>query len=99
MALDDFRKDHGYKNVQNALLFPKYDGEIENMGHVELEMFSKFDVECIQVIKLPAHMINEKYLNNEIINISELELRKRCKPKFRYKSKYNKRIWKRKSFC
>lgn len=88
LALDDFRKDQGYKNVQNALLFPKYDGEIENKGHVELEMFSKFNLECIQVIMLPAHMINEKYLNNEKINISKLKLRKKCKPKFRFRQKH-----------
>lgn len=96
LALDEFRKDHGYKNVQNALLFPKYEGEIENRGHVELEMFSKFDLECIQVIMLPVHMINEKYLNNETINISKLKLRKRCKPRFRFKSKH-KIIWEIKS--
>ena len=94
LALDDFRNDHGYKNVQNALLFPKYRGEIENRGHVELEMFSKFDLEDIQVIMLPAHMVNEKYLNNETVNISKLKLKKRNKSKFGFKSKQNKNLLK-----
>ena len=98
LALDDFRKDHGYRNVQNALLFPMYDGEIENRGHVELEMFSKFDLEYIQVIMIPAHIVNEKYLNNDTINISKLKLRKRCKSRFKFKSNPNNRILKRKSF-
>ena len=97
LALDDFRNDHGYKNVQNALLFPKYDGDIENMGHVELEMFSKFDLECIQIIKIPGHIVNEKYLNNETMDISMLKLKKICKPSFKFKSKYKKMIWKNKS--
>lgn len=95
LALDDFRKDHGYKNVENALLFPKHDGEIENVGHVELEMFSKFDLECIQVIKLPAHWVNEKYLNNETVDISKLNLKKRCKSNRKSKSMSSKGIWKK----
>lgn len=68
LSLDDFRKDHGYTCVKNALLFPKYDGEIENRGKVKLKMFSKFNLEDIQVIMLPAGKVNEMYLSNKKID-------------------------------
>ena len=71
---DDFRKEHGYLCVKNALLFPKYDGEIENKGKVKLDMFSKFNLVDIQVVMLPADWVNEKYLANETVDISSLKL-------------------------
>ena len=74
LALDDFRKEHGYLCVKNALLFPKYDGEIENKGKVKLDMFSKFNLVDIQVVMLPADWVNEKYLANETVDISSLKL-------------------------
>ena len=54
-----------YDNVKNALLFPKYDGEIERLGCVDIEILSGLDLEKIQIIKLPAGKMNEYYLDNQ----------------------------------
>lgn len=72
LAFRDFIKKHEFKGVKNAFLFPAYGGEIENKGHVELKILSC--LEDIQVIMLPADKINEYYLNNEKISISQLNL-------------------------
>lgn len=74
LAYREFIEKHGFKGVKNAFLFPKYDGEIENLGHVELKILS--DLENIQIIMLPADMINKHYLDNNPINISDLNLKK-----------------------
>ena len=72
LALEDFRKDYGYGRVRNALLFPKYDGEIENRGNVKLKMFSRFYLEDIQILMLPAEKVNELYLANRKISLKEI---------------------------
>ena len=64
LSLEDHRKDK-FEFVKNALLFPKYDGEIENLGHVDIEVLSSLDLEKIQIIKLPAGDMNNYYLNNK----------------------------------
>ena len=76
LALEDFIWANGFTNVKNALLFPKYDGEIENLGHVEIEILSDLGLEDIQVIMLPAGLINQYYLENKKIDASELNLGK-----------------------
>lgn len=74
LAYREFIEKHEFNGVKNAFLFPKYDGEIENLGHVELKILS--DLENIQIIMLPADMINKHYLDNNPINISDLNLKK-----------------------
>ena len=74
LVLKDFRIKHGFKDVRNALLFPKYDGEIENKGYVEIEILHELNLENIQIIMLPADKINQKYLENKKMNISLLNL-------------------------
>lgn len=64
LALEDFRKDK-FRNVKNALLFPKYSGEIENLGCVDIEILSDLDLEKIQIITLPASLMNKYYLDNQ----------------------------------
>lgn len=74
LALEDFRINHGFGDVKNAFLFPKYDGEIENKGYVKLDILSNLGLEDIQVIMLPACKINKMYLNNKKMDISMLDL-------------------------
>ena len=74
LALKDFRIKHGFKKVKNALLFPKYDGEIENKGYVEIEILHELNLENIQIIMLPANKINQMYLENKKMNILLLNL-------------------------
>ena len=74
LALEEFQDK--YDNVKNALLFPKYDGECEYLGCVDIEILSGMDLEKIQIIKLPAGKMNEYYLDNQ--NKLDLLLRKLC---------------------
>ena len=74
LALEDFRCKHGFKHVKNALLFPKYESEIENKGYVKIGILHDLDLEDIQVVMLPAGQLNQMYLENKKINISALNL-------------------------
>lgn len=74
LAYRDFIDYVGFKGVKNAFLFPSYHSEIDNKGHVELEMLSSLGLENIQVIMLPAGEINQLYLNNKKMDISRLNL-------------------------
>ena len=74
LALKGFINNHDFKEVKNALLFPKYDGEIENKGYVEIEILHELNLENIQVIMLPANKINQRYLENKKMSISDLNL-------------------------
>ena len=67
-------QDNLFNAVKNAFLFPKYGGEIENKGYVELEILHDLGLENIQVIMLPANQLNQYYLDNQKIDISSLEL-------------------------
>lgn len=73
LAFKEFRDEHNFSGVKNAFLFPKYDGEIENIGHVELKILN--DLADIQVIMLPADMINQCYLDNKKISIENLKFK------------------------
>lgn len=64
LALEEFRAGK-FSNVINALLFPKYGGEIENLGFVDVEILSSLNLKKIQLIMLPADEMNECYLNNQ----------------------------------
>lgn len=74
LAFKDFIKTHKFSGVKNAFLFPTYDEKIENKGHIKLEILSKMGLKDIQVIMLPASMINKYYLENKKIKISALNL-------------------------
>lgn len=73
LAFREFIDLHQFKGVKNAFLFPKYGGEIENKGHVNLEILHNLGLENIQVIMLPASEINQMYLDNKKMNISQLD--------------------------
>lgn len=73
LALEDYRKDK-FEFVKNALLFPKYGGEIENLGCVDIGILSSLNLEKIQIIKLPAEDMNKYYLDNKRFNIESLKL-------------------------
>ena len=74
LAFKDFIETHQFSGVKNAFLFPTYDGEIENKGHVKLDILSNWGLENIQVIMLPAGEINQMYLDNKKMDISRLDL-------------------------
>ena len=74
LAYKEFIKLHKFKTVKNAFLFPTYDDEITNKGYVELNILNDCNLENIQVIMLPANKINQYYLENRHLSLSELKL-------------------------
>lgn len=72
LSYREFKEKYEFKEVKNAFLFPKYNGEIENIGHVELKILS--NLADIQVIMIPANEINKCYLENKKISIKQLNL-------------------------
>ncbi len=75
LAFREFIEKHQFKAVKNAFLFPKYGGEIENRGYVELEILHDLGLENLQVIMLPSDKINQMYLENKKMNIEKLKLK------------------------
>ena len=74
LAYREYFKENNFDGVKNAFLLPKYDGEIENVGIAKLEILSELDLEDIQIIMLPANLINQSYLQNKKISILCLNL-------------------------
>ena len=75
LAYDEFVEAHDELNcVKNAFLFPSYENEIVNKGHVELEILSSLNLENIQVIMLPVKTVNQCYLAEKTMDISDLNL-------------------------
>ena len=64
------------RGFKNAFLFPTYGSQVKNKGYVELEMLHNLHLQNIQIIMLPANIINELYLDNEKCSILRLELDK-----------------------
>lgn len=80
LAFRNFVQFIHFKCVRNAFLLPSYDSKINkkcyNKGYVELKMLHDLGLENIQIIMLPANEINNKYLNNDKMDISDLGLNK-----------------------
>lgn len=76
LAYKNFIRDNKFDGVKNAFLLPKYEGKVQNKGKVKLDMLSDscLDLEDIQVILLPANIVNQLYLNNKTMDISNLKL-------------------------
>ena len=74
LAYHEFIESGRFKGVKNGFLFPTYDDEVDNKGHVKLEILSNLGLENIQVIMLPANKMNQLYLDNKKMSINELDL-------------------------
>lgn len=74
LAYKDFIKLNGFINSKNCFLFPIDDENIINKGYVELKMLRNLGLKNIQIILLPAKRINQLYLENKQLNISELKI-------------------------
>lgn len=74
LAYKEFIELHDFKEVKNGFLFPSYDFEVNNKGHVELKILSDLGLEDIQVIMLPAREMNQLYLENKKMDIGRLNL-------------------------
>ena len=74
LTYKEFINLHGFNNVKNCFLLPTCDENIVNKGFVKLEMLNKLNLENIQVIFLPAKLVNQLFLGNEKLDICELNL-------------------------
>lgn len=81
IAYDDFIKKYKIKkeNVKNCFLLPIDKADFSNKkkfnaGYVEMEMFSSFGLENIQVRLLQADEMYGLYLSGKKLNIDELDL-------------------------
>jgi len=74
LAYKEYIKENNFDGVKNAFLLPKYEGKIENIGTAKLEILSDLGLEDIQIIMLPANLINQIYLENKKISILCLNL-------------------------
>ena len=84
LAYKDFIEKTGFKSSKNGFLFPSPENKIENAGSVKLGFLSKLvkenneifdDKYDIQLIKLPASMMYDKYLNGSNLKISKLKIK------------------------
>ena len=67
LAFRDYISANNF-SVKNALLFPKYTGRIEKIGHVKIDILQELDLQNIQVVMLPADLANRHYLENRKID-------------------------------
>ena len=74
LAYKEFIELNGFINSKNCFLFPFDSDEIQHKGYVELKMLKNLCLKNIQIILLPASRINQLYLDNKLLNISELNL-------------------------
>lgn len=87
LAYKDFIENVGFENSKNGFLFPSHKDSkyAENVGFVKLNFLSELvkennktfnDEEDILLIKLPASMMYERYLNNNpLTDLSKLKIK------------------------
>ncbi len=72
LAFNPFIELNGIKKVKNCFLFPT-DGDLENIGKVKFEIFREMgSLQDIQMIKLPAAEVFDKFLREETIDIDSI---------------------------
>ncbi len=75
LCFKEFVNENGFSEIKNCFLFPTEKNEIINKGYVELNFLHKIPLKNIQLILLPANLINEYYLNEKLLDISCLKLK------------------------
>ena len=75
LSFKKFIKDHKFSKTKNCFLFPTEKDEIINKGYVNLNFSDDVALENIQLILLPAHLINEYFLSGKTLDISCLKLK------------------------
>lgn len=68
----DFINNQNFDYSYNVLLFPSEESDIKVIGTVDFEILRKaLNLEEILVMKMPAKLIYDMYLNDQILNIGE----------------------------
>lgn len=74
LAYKKFISDHQIEIVKNCFLMPTMDNKIVKKGRVKMDMLSNLGLQDIQIRLLPAEMMYNYYLSNEIMDVSVLDL-------------------------
>lgn len=68
----DFIKNQNFDYSYNVLLFPSEERDIKVIGKVNFEILGKaLNIEDILIMKMPANLIFDMYLKEQILNIGE----------------------------
>lgn len=68
LAYRDYIKLHDFSVVQNVLLFPS-ENKMERIGTVSIRFLKELDLDDIVLIKIPASIVFEMYINGKIVDI------------------------------
>lgn len=74
LAYKDFLENHKFKIVKNCFLFPTEKEGIHVIGTASMEMLNNLGLEYIQLRLLSTDMAYDYFLQNKLIDISELKL-------------------------
>ena len=74
LAYKKFIEDHNIKMVKNCFLMPTEKDRIEKKGVAKIHILSDLGLQNIQIRLLPAKIMYDKYLANEILDICMLDL-------------------------
>lgn len=77
LAYKRFCEEHGFamKKTKNSFLMPTEKGALpRKIGSVKLDMLSNLGLENIGVVLLPASIVYDAYLMNQVIGISGIKL-------------------------
>jgi hypothetical protein len=74
LAFIKFIKDHQIRKIRNFFAMPSLYNKILNKGCVQLEILKNLGLKNIQICWIPAEMMYDLYLSNNILNIIDLNL-------------------------
>jgi len=69
LAFMDYIRMQKFDVIQNVLLFPTEEDVISQIGTVTIEFLKNLDLEDILIIKLPAFMVYDMYINSKRLDI------------------------------
>lgn len=74
LAFKEFVELHAFDCVKNCFLFPSNSSNFENRGIVELKFLKNMGLENIQIILLPVKKMNQLFLEDKLLDFSELKI-------------------------
>lgn len=74
LAFADFIRDHGITNVNNCFVMPTEDACVIRYADADMDILSRLPLRNIQVRKVPAAYLYDRYLRQLHLDISYLDL-------------------------
>lgn len=72
LAYDKYIQSEKFDIVFNCFLFPSEESQIVCIGSVTLEFLKDLGLEDIRLIKIPANIVFDRYINSRKIDVGEL---------------------------